>query len=50
MTNLPKCPFCYSQNIEPLGTHLFQCLDCKKHFSEAVVEIEPQEPKKGGKK
>jgi len=50
MTNLPKCPYCYSQNISPVGPKLWHCSDCEKDFTEAVVEQELPKPKKGGKK
>ena len=50
MTYLPKCPHCYSENIEPVGPKLFHCNNCKKDFEEAVVEAPPEPPKKGGKK
>jgi len=49
MTNLPKCPHCYSFNIYPIGTKLWHCNDCGKDFNEAVVDMPTEETKKGGK-
>ena len=50
MTNLLKCPHCYSQNIEPVGPKLWHCNECKKDFDQAVVDMPTEERKKGGKK
>jgi len=50
--NLPKCPFCLSQNVEPVLGNRWHCSDCGKDFTEAVVEQEPPTPKakkSGGK-
>jgi len=47
---VPKCPYCMSLNIEPIGVKSWQCRDCGKLFPEAVVEATPPIPKKGGKK
>jgi len=41
MYNIPKCPYCRSSNIEPIGPKLFHCRDCKKDFEQAVVEQAP---------
>ena len=46
--NIPRCPYCRSLNITPIGTKLWHCGDCNKDFTEAVVEQEPTEPKKKG--
>lgn len=49
---LPRCPYCRSIDIKPVGAKLFHCNDCSKDFSEAVVEEEPPipEPKKPKRK
>ena len=49
MYNLPKCPFCMSLNVAPVGPRTWHCDNCGKDFPEAVVEQEPPTPKKGGK-
>jgi len=39
---LPQCPYCQSQDIEPVTATSWHCNTCGNDFAEAAVEEVPE--------